>query len=208
MAEVGRQSLEAFLAALASKAPTPGGGGAAALAGALAAALGAMCGNLTLGKAKFAAVEGEVAPLVARAEGLSQDFLGLIEADAAAFAGFMAVYKLPKGTEEERARRQQASRQAAVAAAQVPLEIAAKARDCACIAQRMAVLGNPQLLSDAVCAALLARAALGCARLNVEVNLPFTGDQQLNASLTAQLERLEGELEEAVAATLARWQQA
>ncbi len=207
MAKIGKQTLEDFLEALASKAPTPGGGGAAAVAGALAAALASMCGNLTLGKEKYAAVEEEAARLTAEAGALRERFLRLADEDAAAFAGFMAVYKLPKSTEEEKAKRQQAGREAAANAAKVPLAMAEAAKDCALIAARMAVIGNRQLLSDAVCAALLAKAAFSCAEINVEVNLPFTEDAKLNEEMLASLTAWEGETEDAAVACMNEWQE-
>ena len=96
------KSCKDFLTDLASKEPTPGGGGAAALAGAIAAALTSMVSNLTLGKEKFADVEDKIRPLLVSAEILRTRMLALVAADAAVFDGFMKAYKLPKNTDEEK----------------------------------------------------------------------------------------------------------
>lgn len=90
------QSCGAFLDALASKAPVPGGGGASALAGALGAALCTMVGNYTVGKQKYAAVEEDVKALMARAEDLRARLLGLVDTDAAAFEPLSRAYAIPK----------------------------------------------------------------------------------------------------------------
>ena len=96
-----------FCEILASKAPVPGGGGASALAGALAIALGNMVGNLTIGKKKYASVEEEILACNVQAEKLRLRFLDLIQADGDSFAPLAAVYRLPSGTEEEKAIKEE-----------------------------------------------------------------------------------------------------
>ena len=194
-----------FLTALASSAPAPGGGGGAALAGALAAALASMVCNLTIGKEKFAAQECEVKALLQEAEEVRQDLLALVEDDAAVFNSFMACYKLPKTTDAEKAARTAAIRKAAKQAAEVPLAIAKASYKVLQLAHRLVIIGNPGVITDGACSALLARAALRCAEYNVRINLGLTKDEAYNEQVAAELNKLlktAEELEEqALAAT-------
>ena len=194
-----------FLTALASSAPAPGGGGGAAMAGALAAALASMVANLTIGKEKFAAQECEVKALLQEAEQVRQDLLALVEDDAAVFNSFMACYKLPKATDAEKAARTAAIRKAAKQAAEVPLAIARASYKVLQLAHRLVIIGNPGVITDGACSALLARAALRCAEYNVRINLGLTKDEAYNEQVAAELNKLlktAEELEEqALAAT-------
>ena len=194
-----------FLTALASSAPAPGGGGGAAMAGALAAALASMVCNLTIGKEKFAAQECEVKALLQEAEQVRQDLLALVEDDAAVFNSFMACYKLPKTTDAEKAARTAAIRKAAKQAAEVPLAIARASYKVLQLAHRLVIIGNPGVITDGACSALLARAALRCAEYNVRINLGLTKDEAYNEQVAAELGKLlktAEELEEqALAAT-------
>ena len=194
-----------FLTALASSAPAPGGGGGAAMAGALAAALASMVANLTIGKEKFAAQECEVKALLQEAEQVRQDLLALVEDDAAVFNSFMACYKLPKTTDAEKAARTAAIRKAAKQAAVVPLAIARASYKVLQLAHRLVIIGNPGVITDGACSALLARAALRCAEYNVRINLGLTKDEAYNEQVAAELNKLlktAEELEEqALAAT-------
>ena len=194
-----------FLSALASSAPAPGGGGGAAMAGALAAALASMVCNLTIGKEKFAAQECEVKALLQEAEQVRQDLLALVEDDAAVFNSFMACYKLPKTTDAEKAARTAAIRKAAKQAAEVPLAIARASYKVLQLADRLVIIGNPGVITDGACSALLARAALRCAEYNVRINLGLTKDEAYNEQVAAELNKLlktAEELEEqALAAT-------
>ena len=194
-----------FLTALASSAPAPGGGGGAAMAGALAAALASMVCNLTIGKEKFAAQECEVKALLQEAEQVRQDLLALVEDDAAVFNSFMACYKLPKTTDAEKAARTAAIRKAAKQAAEVPLAIARASYKVLQLAHRLVIIGNPGVITDGACSALLARAALRCAEYNVRINLGLTKAEAYNEQVAAELNKLlktAEELEEqALAAT-------
>ena len=194
-----------FLTALASSAPAPGGGGGAAMAGALAAALASMVCNLTIGKEKFAAQECEVKALLQEAEQVRQDLLALVEDDAAVFNSFMACYKLPNTTDAEKAARTAAIRKAAKQAAEVPLAIAKASYKVLQLAHRLVIIGNPGVITDGACSALLARAALRCAEYNVRINLGLTKDEAYNEQVAAELNKLlktAEELEEqALAAT-------
>ena len=179
-----------FLTALASSAPAPGGGGGAAMAGALAAALASMVANLTIGKEKFAQQEPEVKALLEEAEEGRKRLLGLVEDDAAVFNSFMSCYKLPKATEEEKAARAAAIRSAAKQAAEVPLAIARASYKVLTLAERLVRIGNPGVITDGACSALLARAALRCAEYNVRINLGLTKDEAYNQSVQEELNNL------------------
>ena len=194
-----------FVTALASSAPAPGGGGGAAMEGAMAAALASMVCNLTIGKEKFAAQECEVKALLQEAEQVRQDLLALVEDDAAVFNSFMACYKLPKTTDAEKAARTAAIRKAAKQAAEVPLAIAKASYKVLQLAHRLVIIGNPGVITDGACSALLARAALRCAEYNVRINLGLNKDEAYNEQVAAELNKLlktAEELEEqALAAT-------
>lgn len=187
MQNLTEMSSKNFLTSLASAAPTPGGGGAAAMAGALAAALASMVGNLTVGKERFAAQEAEVKELLSQAEAARSELLQLAEDDAKVFDSFMACYRLPKATDEEKAARTQAIRMAAKRAAAVPLAIARKALLTLQLADRLVAVGNPGVITDGACSALLARAALRCADYNVRINLQLTKDAEYNKAVSREL---------------------
>ena len=192
-----------FLTALASSAPAPGGGGGAAMAGALAAALASMVANLTIGKEKFAQQEPEMKALIEEAEQVRQRLLGLVEDDAAVFNSFMSCYKLPKATEEEKAARAAAIRSAAKQAAEVPLAIARASYKVLTLAERLVRIGNPGVITDGACSALLARATLRCAEYNVRINLGLTKDEVYNQSVQEELTKLLQHAEELEADALA-----
>ena len=116
--EMTKLSCEKFLAELASKAPTPGGGGTAALVGAAGVALGNMVGNLTTGKKKYAAVEADIQALNTKADALRKELEALVQADADAFAPLAAAYGLPKETPEQAAHKAAVLEKALAAACQ------------------------------------------------------------------------------------------
>ena len=166
----------AFLDELASKAPTPGGGGAAAYAGALAAALAAMVGNLTVGKKKYAAVEGHVKMAIDDLDAMRSQLVGLIDADAAAFAPLAACYGMPRETPEELEARNAAMQRALVDAIEVPLEIMGTCLEVLEECDYLAENGSRLALSDVGCAVALARAAVHAASLNVVINVKSVDD--------------------------------
>lgn len=191
MSKLTELSCENFLNKLASESPTPGGGGAAALAGAMAGALSAMVANLTIGKEKFAIVETEVEQLCFEADTLRLNLLSLVEKDAAVFDSFMACYKLPKTTEAEKQFRLESIHAAAMQAASIPMEIARASAKVLNIADRLAVIGNPNVITDATCSALIARAAMRCAFYNVYINLKLTKNDEFNQSLLQEIEEMQ-----------------
>lgn len=179
-----------FIEALASKAPTPGGGGASAYAGALASALASMVGNLTVGKKKYAAVEERVQAELLALEATRLRLLELIDADAEAFAPLAAAYGLPRGTEEEAAAQRAVLQVALVDACEVPLEIM---RQCVQVIEScvfMAKHGSVLAVSDAGAGAVLAKAALLAASLNVRINIGSMADKARAKAYRDQMEDL------------------
>lgn len=165
-----------FIDALASKAPTPGGGGASAYAGALASALASMVGNLTVGKKKYAEVEERVQSELLELDDTRLRLLELVQADADAFAPLAAAYGMPRGTDEEAAAQKAALQHALVDACEVPLEIM---RQCVQVVESCVFLakhGSVMAVSDAGAGAVLAKAALLAASLNVRINIGSMDD--------------------------------
>ena len=171
-----------FIDALASSAPTPGGGGASAYVGALSSALASMVGNLTVGKKKYAAVEPEVEEALARLEELRARLLELVDEDARAFEPLAASYRMPKDTPEQQAAKHEAEQAALVGACEVPLEIMGCVQEVVGLTDFMAHKGSRMALSDAGVAAAFARAASDGASLNVYINAKSMDDQELAAS--------------------------
>ncbi len=170
--------LPEFITALGSGSSTPGGGAAAAVAGALAAALAEMVANFTVGRPKFSDVDASMRRAVQRTEDLRARLLALTEDDERAFAAVSAAYKLPKGTEEERAAREVAIQRALSAAMQPPLEVMRLGCEAMEVASEVASGGNPTVVSDAGCAALLGEAAVRSAALNVLANVVLLRDER------------------------------
>jgi len=162
---------------LASDEPTPGGGSAAALAGALAAASAAMVASFTVGREKFAEVEEDIQRMLSTLDEQREQLLQLTDADAEAYGKVGAAYGLPKQTDEEKQARRAAIQEALKTAAEVPMGVAEACAQTMAVLGELAHKGNPNLISDVGVAAQLALAALRCARLNVEVNLAFIKDE-------------------------------
>jgi len=178
------ESLKTYSDALASGGPTPGGGSAAALVGALGAALNSMVANFTVGREKFAAVDAQARDLLAESEHLRADLERLTQADTEAYAQVSAAYKMPRDTDEEKAARQDAIQEALKAAAQVPMEAVRACHRVLEIANELLAVGNPNLITDVGVAARFALAALECATLNAEINLIHIKDRSyVEASL-------------------------
>ena len=195
---------EKFLEELASKQPTPGGGAASALCGATAAALTAMLGNLTAGKAGSEANDKMALEIIIAADKLRLELAQLADDDAAVFNKFMEAYKMPKATDTEKAMRTVAIGQAAIAAAEVPMQIADKSLEVLKLARKLIVFGNPNAISDGTVSALMARAALRSALYNVKINLGLIKDDEYVAAARAKMQQLEAKTMEIEAFVLAR----
>lgn len=183
-------SVTEFLDSLASGAPTPGGGGAAALSGSMAAALVSMVCRLTIGRKRYETVEGEMTQILDRAETLRAELQQLAEDDVAAFNRLSAAYKLPRITEADIAIRRDAIQSSLKRATEVPLRTARAAAAVLPLCVPTAERGNQAAVSDAGVAALLAHAGVRSALLNVEINLRTLEDMLFVNQVRAEVERL------------------
>ena len=167
-----------FLDVLASKAPVPGGGGAAAMGGAIGMALSNMVGNLTTGKKKFADVEDEVHSLLAQGSAIIEDLKTLVDRDAEVFEPLSIAYGLPKDTPEEAAHKAKVMEECSIEACSVPMEIMRKAYAGIKIHQRMGQIGTKLAISDVGCGVVFLKAALISGQLNVLINLGAIKDEK------------------------------
>jgi len=168
------QTVRDYAARLASGEPTPGGGSAAALVGALGVALGEMASNFTRGKDTWEQIEGPLARLEEHRSAL----LALTDADAEAYAPVGAAYGMPRATDEEKAARREAIQLALKQAAQVPLQAVERITEAIKELPTLAQYANKNLLSDVGVSAAFLQAALKTAWLNVEINLASIKDEE------------------------------
>ncbi len=172
------QQLQTFLDQLASKASTPGGGSAAAIMGAMGAALVSMVANLTVGKQKYQDVEEEMQGFLERSEDMRSRLTGMIQADIDVFDKVMAAYGMARETDAEKEARSGAIQAALKEATDVPLACAQLCADVIELCRPVAEKGNLNVISDAGVAVLAAHAALRSAALNVYINIGGIRDQE------------------------------
>ena len=183
-------SIVTFLDDLASERPTPGGGGAAAVCGAIGAALVSMVANLTIGKKNYEAVWEDLEAVNAKAEALRAELTGAIEADAVAFNSVMAAYGLPRATEEEKAKRAASIQAALKDATLAPLRAVRACFEVIRLSAAAAEKGNLNVISDAGVAVLAANAGLRGAALNVFVNAKAIKDRDFAENHIAEVNAL------------------
>ncbi|GER82897.1 methenyltetrahydrofolate cyclohydrolase [Thermogemmatispora aurantia] len=182
------QSLREYLNDLSSSQPTPGGGSAAALSGAMGAALASMVTRLTIGKSGYADVQDEIEDILQKTEELRERFQQLIQEDSDAYERLAMSFRLPKGNAEENEARSRVIQVRLHEAALVPLEVAERAAELMRFCVRLAQIGNKNVRSDiAAGAALVVSAAQGAAWM-VRVNLRSLRNQQLVEQLQGRLE--------------------
>ena len=177
-----------FLDELASGAPTPGGGAAAALEAALGAALVSMVCNLTIGREKYRAYEQTMMEARATAEELRAQALALVAEDSASYSAVGAAYALPRGSDEEKAARQARIQEALKGATDVPLRTVALAARVIELCAHIVDGANTNAISDVGVGALSARAALDGAALNVKINLALIKNEEFKAATAARME--------------------
>ncbi len=180
---LGTMPIDRFLDLLASSNPTPGGGGIAALAGALSAGLISMVCSLTIGKAKYADVQDEVKALMAKSEELRARLHALVDEDARVYSQVMDTYKLPKDTDEQKQARSARIQDATIEASKVPLDIAKECARVIELAEPAARITNVQAIGDVAMAAYLAEGALQGAVVNIDINLRSIKDRDRIAGL-------------------------
>jgi formiminotetrahydrofolate cyclodeaminase len=192
-----------FLDELASEKPTPGGGGAAAVSGAIGAALVSMVCNLTIGKKNYEAVEADLQKVLAKAEKLRAELTAAIEEDVVAFNGVMGAYGLPRATDEDKAKRTEAIQSALKAATLAPLAACKACFEVIDLSREAAEKGNLNVISDAGVAVLAANAGLRSCALNVFINAKAIKDRDFAEKQLAEVNAL---LDRAAAETEAVYQ--
>jgi len=188
MTEMKDNSVQNYLDTLASKNATPGGGSAAALMGAQAAALVSMVCNLTIGKPKYAEVEMQMQALLEKSENLRETLTSMIKADVDVFNRLMATYALPKETIEEKDTRSSAIQAVLKDATNVPLACAKACAEVIALCKIAAENGNTAVISDAGVGVMSGYAALKSAALNVYINAASLKDKEFAAQKLAELE--------------------
>jgi methenyltetrahydrofolate cyclohydrolase len=187
---ITQSSIDEFLLRLASADPTPGGGSAAAIMGAMGAALVSMVCSVSCSKKGCAAFEPELRELHMQSEILRLRLTAMVAEDVAAFDGLMATYKLPKEPEHEKSRRSAAIQASLRRATEVPLDCARVCTEVIVLAHRAGERGYRGVISDAGVGALAAYAAARSAALNVYINVPALKDRDFAAASLAELEKL------------------
>ena len=187
--EFTQNSCREFVEVLASNAPVPGGGGAAALVGAIGTALGNMVGSLTVGKKKYADVEAEIIALKGKCDGLQKDLLDQVPADAEGFEPLAKAYGIPK----DDPNRDKVLEEATLVACRVPMKIMALCCEAIEAIAVFAAKGSRLAVSDAGCGAVCCKAALQSASLNVFINTKAMKDRAAAAAFDAKANSLLGE---------------
>ena len=175
-----------FSQALASKTSVPGGGGAAAMVGALSAALCSMAGNFTAGKKKYAAYEADIQRILLEAEGLRQSLLVLVDADAIGFEPLAKAYAIPK----EDPSRDAVMEQATLGACHAPMQMLFACADVMLMLEELLEKGSRLLLADVGCGAYLCKAAMESAALSVFVNTAILKNRESAAKIELQVDQI------------------
>jgi methenyltetrahydrofolate cyclohydrolase len=183
-------SVEKFLDELASGNPTPGGGSAAAIMGAMGAALVSMVCNVTIGKKGYEAVEAEMKTVRDESERVRRRLTAMVAEDIAAFDSILAAYKLPKATDEEKTRRAAAIQAGLRRATETPLDCARVCAEVIALSRRASEHGYRNVISDGGVGVLAGFTALRSAALNVYINAPSLKDRDFAAAATAELAQL------------------
>ena len=180
------KTVTAFTEELASPAPVPGGGGASALAGAIGISLGDMVGELTTGKKKYADVEEDIRSLVERAQALRVRLLEFVDGDAEAFAPLAKAYSIPRDDPDRDTVMESALR----TACSVPMDILRACAEAVDIIEEFAAKGSRLAVSDAGCGAILCKAAMQAASLNIYINTKSMKDRACARALEAEADGL------------------
>lgn len=196
MMDYTKESCRDFVRRLSTAEPAPGGGGAAALAGAIGAALGGMVGALTDGKKSYASSQPEIRAAMAELEKLQEQLLDMVQADARGFLPLAEAYKLPK----DAPGREQIMEAATLTACKAPMEIMELGGKALELVSVMAEKGSKMAASDAGCAAAILKAAINAAALNVLINTKSLKDREaageMNGKCFALLDKYEKLAEE------------
>lgn len=178
-------SCTAFADALASKTPAPGGGGSAAMTGALGIALCSMAGHFTVGKKKYAAYEADLQRMLEECDTLRSRLLFLIDADAQGFEPLSRAYALPKDAPD----RDAVMKDATISACQAPMEVISCCGRALTLLEEMLEKSSRLLITDVGCGALLCKAAMESAALNVFINTASLTDRETARQMEQQVDK-------------------
>ena len=181
-----KKDINEFLDVLGSSEPVPGGGGASALAGALAAALGLMVGSLTVGKKKYAEVEDEIKAMMTEMTELKDKLAACINKDAEMFMPLAEAYRMPKDAPD----RDEVMERCLADAAATPLEIMELSAKAIELLEGFAAKGSKLAVSDAATGAVLAKGAMMGAAVNVRVNTRLMKDRARAVELDGRADAL------------------
>lgn len=187
---IEKEILGTWVDQLASKAPVPGGGGASALGGALAAALGQMVANLTVGKKRYADVEEEMQECLCKLNILQMELMALADKDAEVFAPLAEAYGMPSSTEEEKAEKDRVMEERLLAASLIPMMMLEKAASVLDYVELLEKKGSKMAVSDAGVAAQFARTALTGAVMNVYINTKSMKNRKVAEELNEKADEL------------------
>lgn len=183
------ERMERFLTELASKAPIPGGGGAAALMGSLAAALGSMVGNLTIGKKKYEQYQQDIEHILSVLQDSLWEIYEYIEKDAQAFEPLAKAYKIPR----DQPGREELMEEVTLQAAKIPLDLTKKLYEIIPLLEELEVKGSRLAISDVAVAASCLKAALESAVMNIYINTRSLKNRKLAEEINEEAKRMSGE---------------
>lgn len=190
MEKIAQKSCVDFIDVLASKAAVPGGGGAAALAGAIGMALGSMVCNLTTGKKKYAQYEETIQEILGKAAKLEEELLSMIDKDAEGFYPLSKAYGLPTSTEEEKQYKAETMEKCLKVACEVPMNIVRLCFDSIKLHEELVDKGSKLAISDVGCGVQCLRAAILSAQLNVIINVNSMKDREYAENIEKECNQL------------------
>lgn len=186
-------TIKDFLAETAGSAPVPGGGSISALNGAIAAALTEMVAHLTIGKKKYAEVEGQMKTIAIEAALIRERLTEYIDKDSEAYDRVFSAFKLPKETSEQQVVRENEIQRTTKEAALVPMKVAQEIGSVMETIIYVAHKGNQNAVTDACVAMMAARTCVLGALLNVRINLTSIRDEEFVERMRKQADELEAE---------------
>ena len=190
MEKIAQKNCVDFVDVLASKAAVPGGGGAAALAGAIGMALGSMVCNLTTGKKKYAQYEEAIQEILVKAGKLQEELLSMIDKDAEGFYPLSKAYGLPTSTEEEKQYKAEKMEKCLKVACEVPMNIVSLCHDSIKLHEELVDKGSKLAISDVGCGVQCLRAAILSAQLNVIINVNSMKDREYAQKIDRECNQL------------------
>lgn len=190
MEKIAQKSCVDFIEVLASKAAVPGGGGAAALVGAIGMALGSMVCNLTTGKKKYAQYEETIQEILVKAAKLQEELLSMIDKDAEGFYPLSKAYGLPTSTEEEKQYKAETMEKCLKVACEVPMDIVRLCFDSIKLHEELVDKGSKLAISDVGCGVQCLRAAILSGQLNVIINVNSMKDREYAEKIEKECNQL------------------